>query len=545
MRWEGDQVTAGRRALVVVLAVGLTLAVAGVGVAATGEITPQFCIDDNDPPAGDSCITGTDGLGGVIAAAASPDGRSLYTASVTDDAVTEFARSPSGTLEPRVCTDDNDAALDACQNTTNGLDGAFSIAISPDGRSVYAAAFDDDAIVRFDRNPSTGALTPQDCVDDDDDGQGPDNCAQTADGLDGVGAVAVSPDGRSVYAASVNDDAVVRFDRDAGTGALTPQGCVDDNDAGADDCAQTANGLDGTRSIAISPDGSSVYVAAGPDDALARFSRDPQSGRLTSQGCIDDRDSGPDSCAQTADGLDGARAVVVSPDGDSVYVASQIDDAIAGFERSEASGALTPTGCVVDDDSGADACAQSADGLDGAFSLSVSADGLSLYAAALDDDAVAGFGRDPADGALTSQGCIDDNDDPDGPDDCSRSADGLNGAIGVTSSAGTTSLYVMSVYDEAVIWVVRQDEDPPDTTITRGPNPKTKKRRAIFEFVSSEPFSTFECKLDKRGFKPCPSPRGYGKSLLRPGRHSFRVRALDEPGNTDTTPARIRWKVRG
>ena len=535
--------TAGRRLLV--LAAALTLAVAGVGVAATGEITPQFCIDDNDPPAGDSCAVGTDGLAGVIAAAASPDGRSLYTVSVTDDAVAEFARSPSGALAPRGCTDDDDAALDACQKTTNGLDGAFAITVSPDGRSVYAAAFEDDAIVRFDRDPDTGALSPQGCIDDDDAGQGLDTCGQTADGLDGVAAVAVSPDGRSVYAASVNDDAVVRFDRSADTGDLSPQGCVDDNDSGADDCAQTTNGLDGARSIAITPDGTSVYVAAGPDDALARFSRDPQSGRIASQGCTDDRDSGPDSCAQTADGLDGARGVVVSPDGASVYVASQIDDAVAGFDRSAASGALTPAGCVDDDDSGADACAQSSDGLDGAFSLSVSADGLSLYAASLDDDAVASFDRDPGDGALTPRGCIDDNDDPEGPDDCAQSADGLNGAIGVTSSAGTTSLYVVSVYDEAVLWLVRQDENPPDTTITRAPNPRTKKRRASFEFVSSEPFSSFECKLDKRGFKPCPSPRGYGKSLLRPGRHTFRVRALDEPGNTDPTPARIRWKVRG
>jgi 6-phosphogluconolactonase (cycloisomerase 2 family) len=537
--------TAGRRVLVVVLATALTLAAASAGLAATGEVTPQLCIDDNDPPAGDSCAAETDGLGGVVAAVASPDGRSLYAASVTDDAVAEFARSPSGTLEPRVCTDDNDAALDACQNTTNGLDGAFSIAISPDGRSVYAAAFDDDAVVRFDRNPNTGALMPQDCIDDDDPGQGPDDCAQTADGLDGVGALAVSPDGRSVYAASMNDDAVVRLDRDTVTGTLTPQGCVDDNDSGADDCAQATDGLAGARSIAISPDGGSVYVASGPDDALTGFSRDPQSGRLIPQGCVGDGDSGPDTCAQTADGLDGARAVVVSPDGDSVYVASQIDDAVAGFERSPASGALTPTGCVDDDDSGADTCAHSAAGLDGAFSLSVSADGLSLYAAALDDDAVASFGRDPGDGTLTSQGCIDDNDGPDGPDDCEHSADGLNGAIGVASSAGTTSLYVMSVYDEAVLWLVRDDQDPPETTITRSPNPKTKKRRASFEFVSSEPFSTFECKLDKRGFKPCPSPRRYGKSLLRPGKHSFRVRALDEPGNTDPTPARIRWKVRG
>jgi 6-phosphogluconolactonase (cycloisomerase 2 family) len=541
----GIKVMRGRRVVTAGLAFGVTLIAAGAALGATGEITPQFCIDDNDPPVGDACAVGTDGLGGVVAAVASPDGRSLYTASVTDDAVTEFARTPSGALETRVCTDDNDAALDACQNTTDGLDGAFSVAISPDGRSVYAAGFDDDAIVRFDRDPDTGALTPLGCVDDGDAGQGPDDCSQTADGLDGVISITVSPDGKSVYAASLDDDAVVLFERDTATGGLSPLGCVDDNDSGADDCAQTTNGLDGARSIAVSPDGESVYAVSGPDDAIVRMSRDPQTGRLTPQGCIDDQDSGADSCSQTAVGLDGARTVVVSPDGDSVYVGSQIDDAVVRFDRVPASGALSFEGCIGDDESGAHQCEDTADGLDGVFSLSVSADGLSLYAAALDDDAVARFDRDPDSGALTAAGCIDDNDDPEGPDDCAGSADGLNGAIGVASSAGTTSLYVLSVYDEAVLWLVRDDQTPPNTTITRRPTTKTKKRRASFEFVSSEPFSTYECKLDKRGFKPCPSPRTYGRQLLKPGKHTFRVRALDEPGNTDPTPARVRWKVRG
>jgi DNA-binding beta-propeller fold protein YncE len=540
----GNDVAMVRRALAAVLALGIALVAAGAALGATGEIAPQFCIDDNDPPPGDACAGEADGLGGVVAAAASPDGRSLYTASVTDDAVAEFARTRSGAIEPRGCTDDDDTGLDTCGHTADGLDGAFSIAVSPDGRSVYAAAFDDDAIVRFDRNPDTGALTPIDCVDDAGAGQGPDSCSQTADGLDGAISVAVSPDGRSVYAASLDDDAVVRFDRDAESGALTPQGCVDDDDTGAAQCSQSASGLDGARSIAVSPDGGSVYAASGPDDAVALFARDPVTGRLTADGCIDDEDGGPDACSQTAAGLDGARSVVVSPDGGSVYVGSQIDDAIVHFDRVAVSGALGFEGCVDDDDSGADECAQSADGLDGVFSLAISRDSRSVYSAGLDDDAVARFDRESGSGRLTPQGCVDDDDAPDGADDCAAAADGLDGAIGVAPSAGTTSLYVASVYDEAVVWFVRQDEDPPDTTITRAPNPRTKKRRAGFEFVSSEPFSTYECKLDKRSFKPCDSPRAYGKKLLRPGRHTFRVRALDEPANTDPTPARARWKVR-
>ena len=537
-------VTAGRRATVLAPVLAMALIAVSAALAATGDITPQFCIEDNDPPAGDACPVETDGLGGVVAAVASPDGRSLYTASVTDDSVKEFSRNPSGALDPRACTDDNDAALDACEKTTDGLDGAFSLAISPDGHSVYAAAFDDDAIVRFDRDPKTGALTSQGCVDDGDAGQGPDECSQTADGLNGVSSVAVSADGRSVYAASVEDDAVVRFDRDTDTGILDPAGCIDDNDSGADNCAQTTNGLDGARSVAVSPDGESVYVVSGPDDAIVRLSRDPQTGRISPQGCIDDADSGVDACSQTADGLDGARSVVVSPDGDSVYVGSQVADAVVRFDRVPASGALSFEGCIEDDETGAGVCDEITDGLDEVFSLTVSPDGLSLYAAALADDAVTRFSRDPGSGALTAGGCIDDNDAPEGPDECAGSADGLNGAIGVASSAGTTSLYAVSVYDEAVLWFVREDAAPPDTMIVHRPKSKTKKRRARFAFTSSEPFSSFECKLDKRGFKPCASPRSYGRQLLKPGKHSFRVRALDEPGNTDPTPARARWKIR-
>lgn len=525
-------------------AAACALVAAATALAATGEIAAQECIDDNDPPAGDACTRSIDGLGGVVAGAASPDGRSYYAVSVTDDAIAEFARGRSGALTPLGCVDDEDSGADSCRLSSPGLDGAFAVAVSPEGNSVYVAAFDDDAIVRFDRDSSTGALSFQGCIDDNDPGQGPDACAQSTDGLDGVASLAVSPDGGSLYAASLDDDAIVRFDRDSATGTLTPQGCVDDNDSGADDCAASADGLDGARSVAVSPDGRSVYAASGPDDAIVRFDRDPQSGRIAAQGCIDDNDSGADACSQSTDGLDGARAVAVSPDGESVYAGSQIDDAIVRFDRDPSSGALTAVDCIDDNDSGADSCARSTDGLAGAFSLALSPDGLSVYAAGLDDDAIVRFDRDRQGGALTPGGCVDDNDPPDGPDVCAQSADGLGGALGVTASAGTTSLYVQSVDDEAVVWFVRQDEDPPETTIVASPRRKTHKRRASFEFVSSEPFSSFECKLDKRGFKPCAPPRRYRRRLLHPAKHRFRVRALDEPGNTDPTPAKMKWKVR-
>jgi sugar lactone lactonase YvrE len=140
----------------------------------------------------------------------------------------------------------------------------------------------------------------------------------------------VSPDGKSVYA--TGDEAVVRFDRDTQTGALTPAGCIDDNDSGSATCAQSTDGMDGTLGMGISPDGSSVFVMTEIDNALVRFDRDSQ-GALSPAGCIDDNDAGPDTCAQSTDGLAGARWVAVTEDGMSLYAIGNGDDALVRFDR--------------------------------------------------------------------------------------------------------------------------------------------------------------------------------------------------------------------
>ena len=46
---------------------------------------------------------------------------------------------------------------------------------------------------------------------------------------------------------------------------------------------------------------------------------------------------------------------------------------------------------------------------------------------------------------------------------------------------------------------------PPETTITKHPKDKTKKKTATFEFSSSETGSTFECSLDGTAFAACTS----------------------------------------
>jgi hypothetical protein len=90
-------------------------------------------------------------------------------------------------------------------------------------------------------------------------------------------------------------------------------------------------------------------------------------------------------------------------------------------------------------------------------------------------------------------------------------------------------------------WVSSADTTAPDTSIITGPSNIVNQGSATFEFSSSEPGSTFECKLDAATFAPCTSPKDYAN--LSGGSHTFEVRATDASGNTDGTPASQTWSV--
>jgi hypothetical protein len=81
----------------------------------------------------------------------------------------------------------------------------------------------------------------------------------------------------------------------------------------------------------------------------------------------------------------------------------------------------------------------------------------------------------------------------------------------------------------------------PQTTITDGPKKKSTKRRVKISFESTEPRSSFKCKLDKRDFEACDSPF---KARVKPGKHRFTVFAIDADGNEDQSPAEIKFKVK-
>src|SRR6266540_2593373 len=544
---RGVAVRRGRMALcLVAVAVAVLSIAAATALASTGALTGQGCIQNFGRT---DCGVTAPGLITANGVAASPDGKSVYVTSLLGDAIVRFDRdTTTGALTPQGCI--ADAGISGCGVgvTQQGLDAATGVAVSPDGKSVYVASQADDAIVRFDRDTTTGALTGAGCIQD----VGKADCGTNTQGLHGAYGVAVSPDNKSVYVASAQDNAIVRFDRDTTTGALTGQGCIADVGDFAG-CGTTQQGLNGADGVAASPDGRSVYVTSLQDRAIVRFDRDTTTGALTGQGCIADVGDAA-GCGTTQQGLDGAIAVAVSPDAKSVYVASQTDDAIVRFNREDppetqidsgpsgTTSNTTPTFTFSSDEGNVTfECS-----VDGAAFGACSGPGASHTTAPLADGAHSfevrardAFGT--ADPSPASRAFTVDTTAPAAPDTAANFASpGITVAVASASSTtfkatATDTTGHTSPCSSGLTYV--EDSTAPETTIASGPanGSTTNDRTPAFGFSSSEAGSSFECKVDGGSFAACSSPNT--TAALADGAHTFKVRATDHAGNTDPTPA--------
>jgi Glycosyl hydrolase catalytic core len=83
------------------------------------------------------------------------------------------------------------------------------------------------------------------------------------------------------------------------------------------------------------------------------------------------------------------------------------------------------------------------------------------------------------------------------------------------------------------------DTTPPQVRITAGPakGSSTSDSTPTFAFHSSEVGSTYQCRFDSRAFSACTSPFT-ASPALGSGPHTFRVRAIDAPGNVSATVSR-------
>ena len=85
------------------------------------------------------------------------------------------------------------------------------------------------------------------------------------------------------------------------------------------------------------------------------------------------------------------------------------------------------------------------------------------------------------------------------------------------------------------------DAARPNTVITSGPEGVVRSQNALVSFRSTKSRSRYACSLDGRRWRRCRPP--YRIRHLSSGRHRFRVRAIDQAGRVDHTPAKISWRV--
>lgn len=288
-----------------------------------------------------------------------------------------------------------------------GLSFAYEAQVSPEGDNVYSVAIN-GALIEYARNQATGALSVIGCIT-----ATTEACASGAQEQTNVAvmakptALAISPNGQDVYVAVASHNAVVEFEREAATGLLTfmssGKACVT-GEAGGECEITEAAGFNEPYGIAVSPNGESVYVASVKGKSVAELARNTTTGlleKLVGQECVGGPGSG---CPEeTAQALTEPIGVVVSPDDENVYVAagtSSKEGEIASFKR-EANGALSQlpgaTGCISSEIT--HECT-SGIAVDGSENLVVSPDGKNVYATSFAENAVVELERDPSTGAL-------------------------------------------------------------------------------------------------------------------------------------------------
>ena len=289
---------------------------------------------------------------GMSAGAFSADGQFLYVAVWYDNIIATFRRQASTGKLTLV------QVLDCYTTATDGLFGAQGVSLSPDGQFIYVTSGDGGGLLGvFSRDGTTGALTFV------------QEAANAAPSSDLRGSV-FSPDGATLYTMEDNENELAAWTRNGITGELTFLALYSDADIG-----RVAGIGDGLQSIAMSPDGKNLYAGR------AIFARDTGTGVLTA--------------LTGRTGVEGL-GVTISADGNFVYATGTSGGvgAIEAYSRNALTGALTSIQVVLDGSGGVD-------GLAGADAAVISPDGKHVYVSGKTDHAVAVFARNAGTGLLT------------------------------------------------------------------------------------------------------------------------------------------------
>lgn len=301
---------------------------------------------------------------------------SLHTSAPEPDSLLVFKRGSDGKL----------SFVEAHQNGS-GVITAMSLpsdmVLSRNGDQLYVRAAGSNSLLVFNRDITTGALSLFQTLTDGVEG---------AYGLGGEGQLAVSADGH-VYTTSVSGNSVSMFARNVGlfTNQFVWVGTYSNATTGV-------SGLNGALGAAISPDDKHLYVTGGGDDAITVFTRDAVTGELTFKSAYNQGDVNlTGNKARSFDGLIGSTSVQVSPDGQRVYVTGLEQgnpdsvSTLAVMRRDPTDGSLSFMEAHR---------STSAAGLGGVARTSLSPDGSFLYSAGMVDGSVGVFNHLAADLSL-------------------------------------------------------------------------------------------------------------------------------------------------
>lgn len=182
---------------------------------------------------------------------ASPSGKTLFVACRVGTVVVLERNDKSGRPRIRQVVRDEEGRV-------HGLEGAMSVAVSPDERFVYVSAgrFEGDDAVSVFRLEEEGSLGFVQEIR---------NGAGELHDFEGGNQIKVSPDGKHVYATATRSGSLACFTRDATTGKLRFLETLTDSDS---------TKLAGAAGVGISPGSRFIYVAAEEKKAISVFRRD-------------------------------------------------------------------------------------------------------------------------------------------------------------------------------------------------------------------------------------------------------------------------------
>ncbi|MFE8146353.1 beta-propeller fold lactonase family protein [Brenneria goodwinii] len=268
----------------------------------------------------------------------------------------------------------------------SGLSDITATALTPAGDYLYAAS-SDGGIAIFSRNTANGELV----------------LLQTLDsGVSSVSLIEVSGDGGTLYMLGADGNSVTLFSRGLTDGSLTPVQTL-----------MTENVVD----LAISADGSALYVVDGNYSGLLVYTLDADSGQYALSQSIAAA-TGSEPYLFTAVGVEVA--------GDYVYVvtdpaADTVANTLIVYQRA-ADGTLNAVAYLRD----GTADGESTVDMSGPVDIAVSSDGGTIYVAS--EDGVAVFSLAAADGTLTYVGAVA----------------GLSNVTAIALSSDNDTLYVTS-----------------------------------------------------------------------------------------------------